>query len=135
MAGAAKDLSFYFFDLDDNVLFLKTRVFVRKTTKPQEERALSTGEFALVQPLLGRPGLWEDFALFEGTYRDFRDHGKRGVKQPFVRDIEDAIATPGTDWQAPSWPLFVYACRHQRPVSIVTARGHAPRTIKEGVRA
>jgi hypothetical protein len=138
MATPAEAHSFYFFDFDDNVMFLKTKVFVRNAVT-RAEVALSTGEFALVYPQLGRPGRWEDFALFDGTYRDFHDRpGDQlpgGAKQPFVRDVEEAVATPGCSWQAPSWKLFVYACEHQRPLSIVTARGHAPETLQEGVRA
>jgi hypothetical protein len=137
MAAPAEGHSFYFFDFDDNVMFLKTKVFVRNT-RTRAEVALTTGEFALVYPQLGRPGRWEDFALFDGTYRDFRDlppDQLAGGKQSFVRDVEEAVATPAQAWQAPSWDLFVYACEHQRPVSIVTARGHAPQTLQEGVRA
>src|SRR5207244_2135786 len=124
------------FDFDDNVMFLKTTIYLRNTVT-KEEVGVSTGEFALAQPLLGRPGKWEDFAVFDGTYRDFRDQpvepgGRK--KQQFVRDVEAAAAGPD-GWQAPSWDLFVYACREQRPLSLVTARGHAPETLKAGVRA
>jgi hypothetical protein len=129
--GMTEALSFYFFDLDDNVLFLKTRIFVRNTVTG-EERALSTGEFALVYPQLGKPGPWGDFAEFEGSYRDFRDGA--GGKQPFVRDVEEAIADESTPWRGPSWRLFAHACAEQRPLSLVTARGHAPTTLKQGVR-
>jgi hypothetical protein len=138
MTAPAQAHSFYFFDFDDNIMFLKTRIFVRNTLT-RAEVALTTSEFALVHPQLGRPGRWEDFALFDGTDRDFRDRPAdqlpAGGKQPFVRDVEEAVATPGSSWQAPSWQLFVYACEHQRPLSIVTARGHAPQTVREGVRA
>jgi hypothetical protein len=138
MAAPTKSQSFYFFDFDDNVMFLKTRIFVRNTLT-RKEVAFSTGEFALVYPQFGRPGQWEDFAIFEGSYRDFRDSPSdqlpAGRKQPFVRDVEEASAAPDTDWQAPSWKLFAYACAQQRPLSIVTARGHTEQTIREGVRA
>jgi len=41
---------------------------------------------------------------------------------------------PGNEWQAPSWPLFVHACQKQRPVAIVTGRGHSRETLQAGIR-
>jgi hypothetical protein len=137
MAEQGEAHSFYFFDFDDNVMFLGTRIVVRHTVTKQEVR-VSTGDFALIYPQLGRPGKWENFAVFDGTYRDFRDLPAEqlgGRKQPFVRDVEAAVAAKTPRWQAPSWELFVYACKQQRPLSIVTARGHTPATLKDGVRA
>ena len=138
MARSAKSgTSFYLFDFDDNIMFLSTTIFVQNT-ETKEEVALSTGDFALVHPQLGRPGNWENFAIFDGSYRNFRDlppeETKAGRKQHFVADVEQAIGAEGTAWQGPAWEVFVYACRNQRPVSIVTARGHSARTLKAGVR-
>lgn len=138
MARSAKSgTSFYLFDFDDNIMFLSTTIFVRNTVT-KEEVALSTGDFALVHPQLGRPGKWENYAIFEGSYRNFRDlppaELEPGGRQHFVADVEQAVGAGGTAWQGPAWDVFVYACLNQRPVSIVTARGHSPRTIKAGVR-
>ena len=48
---ANESVSFYFFDCDDNMMFLPTTILVRNTvTKEIEE--LSTGEFADVHPVL-----------------------------------------------------------------------------------
>ena len=51
-----------------------------------------------------------------------------------MEDVEEVLESGDQSWQAPSWNLFVHACNKQRPVSIVTARGHSPETIKTGVR-
>ncbi len=59
---------------------------------------------------------------------------KPDQKQYLVEDIKKAIAGAPEKWQAPSWEMFVYACKQQRPLSIVTARGHSRETIQEGVR-
>jgi hypothetical protein len=137
MAPKSDGVSFYFFDFDDNVMFLKTRIFIRnKETK--ELCGVTTKEFAKIQPELGKEGKWEQYEKFDGTYRYFRDiptdELQPGQKQYFVEDVEEALESGDQSWQAPSWNLFVYACNKQRPVSIVTARGHSPETIKTGVR-
>jgi hypothetical protein len=143
-------LSFYFFDFDDNIMFLSTPIFIfsRKTGEPKR---LTTGQFANIQPHLGQSGKYQDYAVFRktinhgkygrlhGSFNNFRDipaeEIKPGQKQHFVADVEKAIKSRDPKrWQAPSWDLFVYACQQQRPVSIITARGHSRETLKAGVR-
>lgn len=128
--------SFYLFDFDDNIMFLPTPIFVRDT-ETKEEKALSTGEFATVHPQLGKPGRWESFAVFDGSFRNFRDLSAdevgAGRKQHFVADIERALDSDPEAWQGPAWQVFVYACEKQRPLSIVTARGHSVETLRAGV--
>jgi hypothetical protein len=135
--SADAGISFYFFDFDDNIMFLSTPIFVRNTVT-KEDRPLSTGEFANVSPLLGRPGPWENYAIVADSYRNFRDIPPSQLpargEQPFVADVRAAITSAKAKWQGPSWKFFVYACEHQRPLSIVTARGHSPDTVKAGVR-
>ncbi len=130
-------ISFYFFDFDDNIMFLSTSIVVRNPVT-RETRELSTGEFANVHSLLGQPGDWQDWAMFDGSFKNFRDipedQLEPGQKQHFVNDVEAAVSGPDDSWQAPAWPLFVHACAAQRPVSIVTARGHSPATLQAGVR-
>ncbi len=133
---AFRAASYYLFDFDDNVMCLGTSIFLRNSVTGRE-RAVSTREFAEIQPLLGRPGPWADFAVSEESFRDFCDlppGRRRGKKQPFVADVERAVACGGTRWQGPSWDVFAYACKHQRPVSIITARSHSPGTLKAGMR-
>ena len=130
-------LSFYFFDFDDNIMFLSTPIYILDTFRNQE-KAISTGDFANIHPHLGKPGKWENYTLFDGSYREFRDIPPdelgSGQKQHFIRDVEAAVSSDDESWKAPSWPLFVYVCEMQRPVSIITARGHSPETLKAGVR-
>ena len=132
-----KSKSFYFFDFDDNIMFLSTPIFV-KNQETDEVEGVSTSKFAEIRMDLGKVGRWKDFALFDGSYSHFRDipedQLQPGQKQWFVQDVEDALAKSQDEWQAPSWDLFVYACREQRPLSIVTARGHRRETLKAGVR-
>ncbi len=132
-----KDLSFYFFDFDDNIMFVRTPILIRdrKTKKVTE---ISTADFAKIRSDFGKPGKYQDMEVFENTYSHFRDIAADQVKpgdvQHFVADVTKAVAGKPDDWQRPAWKLFVHACNAQRPVAIVTARGHSPDTLKAGVR-
>jgi hypothetical protein len=134
--------SFYFFDFDDNVAYLSTPIIVfNKDTG--HEVSLTSGEFAEINKDIGKSGKFEnyfmDFNDATGTFRNFRDKdfsmAQRitGRKQSFVRDIEKALQEPHESWKAPSWDCFYHATYNQRPVSVITARGHGSETIKQGI--
>lgn len=130
--------SFYFFDFDDNVMFLETTILIQNTATA-EVREMGTAEFAQIWPKLGQPGEWQEYGLFTDSYHYFRDipadQLSDGGQQHFLRDVQRAVTSrPPEEWQAPSWAFFVHACTLQRPVSIITARGHAPETIRAGIR-
>jgi hypothetical protein len=150
MAVSSDGTSFYFFDFDDNIIFLSTLIFILNK-KTKEPKRLTTGEFANIHPQLGHRGKYQNYDVFDetvdskkygrlhGSFNNFLDISeeelKSGQKQHFVLDVEKAIETADQkSWQAPSWDLFVYACKQQRPISIITARGHSPETLKAGVR-
>ena len=136
MPSNPERLSLYFFDVDDNIVFLSTPIYVLNTDTGVEKR-VSTGEFAQIHPHLEQPGMWEDFRIFDGSFREFRDIEPDklgpGQDQYFVRDVKKLISDDSGKWRAPSWDYFVHACNAQRPLSFVTARGHHPDTIKAGV--
>jgi hypothetical protein len=139
MSAKGSGISFYLFDFDDNIMFLTTPLILQNTvTKDIQE--VSTGDFAVIHPQLGKSGDWADWNTFEETYKYFNDIPQEnlepGEQQYFVRDIKNAISeNPENEkWQAPSWKLFQGACSIQAPLSIVTARGHSPETIKAGIR-
>lgn len=126
-------VSFYFFDIDDNLLFLPTKIYVTDT-ETGAEKGLSTGAFADVEGLLGKPGRWEAWTLGPGAFRDFSDTpGAAPCDSAFVRDIRAALG--GQGWRGPSWPLYLHACAEGRPTAFITARGHAPETIRAGLAA
>lgn len=139
--GAREDgsVTFYFFDFDDNTMFLDTQVGLRDR-RTGTEVLVSTHAFAQIRQFLGRPGEWEHHELYEGSYRFFRDKDPDAAQgddtEYFVQDIRHAIIHKDEMlWQAPSWTMFVHACAAGRPLSIITARGHSDATIKAGVRA
>lgn len=142
-------VTFYFFDFDDNIMRLATPI-VLKHCKTGAEREISTEDFAAFRKARGAddpyacdpdatddPKEWRNYAMFDGSFRYFEDippeEIEDGERQYFVRDVAAAIAVDGTGWQAPSWAMFRHACAAGRPVSIITARGHARETIRAGL--
>lgn len=135
--------SFYFFDFDDNVAFLSTPTFVFHKDSGQERR-LSSGEFARESRNIGRRGLFKDYRIDyneqTGTFRCFRDREMSLVdrvlrkRQMFVEDLAAVLGFEDFRWKGPSWSCFYHAVFNQRPVSVITARGHHPETIKDGIR-
>lgn len=137
MSQVARGESFYFFDLDDNVLYLDTRLLLRSKSTGAE-KALTTAEFAKARSVIGTPGAWEDFEFFDATYRHYYDltpaEAAAGKQQYLVADIEKAIEKPPAQWQGPAWPFLVHACREQRPIAFITARAQSRSTIQAGIR-
>ena len=136
--------SFYFFDFDDNVAFLTTPAFIFHKANGSEIR-LTSGEFAQVQRQVGVSGPYAEYKMDfndqTGTFRHFRDQDMSWLernlmrrKQVFVQDLAGALGFPDLQWKGPSWSCFYHATLNNRPVSMITARGHAPQTIRDGVR-
>jgi hypothetical protein len=126
--------SFYFFDFDDNVAHLNTPLYIfhRETG---ETLKLSTQAWITFHSTIGK--INSPYADYEiryddqtGSFRDFRDviisEAERliGKKQTFVKDIEALLNVPDLQWKGPSWDCFYHATFNQRPVGIITARGH-----------
>jgi hypothetical protein len=135
--------SFYFFDFDDNIAFLTTSLILfHKQTGA--ELAISSTEYAQVHIAIGNSGPYKDYEIrFDdkiGTYRNFRDREAEELiklgsqRQIFVEDVCAILDLPDLNWKGPSWETFYHATFNQRPVSLITARGHHPDTLKDGVR-
>lgn len=134
--------SFYFFDFDDNIASLTTPLilFHKKTG---QEMAVSSREWAHIHSQIGVSGVYKEFEIRfcdgTGTFKFFRDHEmheleKLGHKdQVFVHDISKILGVSDLEWKGPSWECFYHACFNQRPISVITARGHHPETIKSGI--
>ncbi len=135
--------SFYFFDFDDNIAALATPTYIfhRETGA---EQMLSTREFGEHSGSIGKSGPYKDYELKldgeVGSFRSFRDRNLSllerllGRRQMFVEDLMTALGLPDFHWKGPSWNCFYHAVFNKRPLSLITARGHQPETIKEGVR-
>lgn len=134
--------SFYFFDFDDNVAFLATPlVLFHKQTGI--ELSITSGEYARENQNIGRSGVFAEYEIRgddqSGTYRNFRDHSNErlselGLKtQMFLHDVAEALGHEDLVWKGPSWSTFYHATFNQRPVSVITARGHTSRTVEQGI--
>ena len=135
--------SFYFFDFDDNVAFLSTPVFLfHKDTG--DEVAISSGDYARAQNAIGAFGPFADFRVRlcdeTGTFRRFRDRDRASIeravsapREAFIEDLAEALGYPDFHWKGPSWSCFLHAAINQRPTALITARGHRPETIGEGI--
>ena len=126
--------SFYFFDFDDNIAFLTTPLILfHKTTG--EELNLSSHEWAVHHTTIGKSGIYSEYEIrwddLTGTFRCFRDinlsevEKQAGKRQPFVQDILQSMGMPDLQWKGPSWDCLYHAVFNQRPISIITARGHS----------
>ncbi len=135
--------SFYFFDFDDNVAFLTTPMFLfHKDTKAEIE--ISSREFAKHSAFIGQSGSFASYDLNHdpehGSFRRFRDKNVSwlerllGHRQVFVQDLAAALGHPDIDWKGPSWNCFYHAVFNSRPLALITARGHHPRTIAAGIK-
>ena len=135
--------SFYFFDFDDNLAILPTPIYVFHKTD-QHQLKLSSDEFAQVSTSLGCFGPYKDYYVdfcdLRGSFRNFRDHRLSlkgrilGEQQSFVKDVQQALRVSEALWKGPSWSCFYHAVFNQRPISMITARGHRSETLKQGIR-
>lgn len=135
--------SFYFFDFDDNIAFLTTPLILFHK-QSGEELLLSSSEWALHHAGIGKSPPYIDYEIrydeYTGSFRNFRDlelsevEKLKGRKQLFIEDIQAALKLPDLQWKGPSWYCFYHATFNQRPISVITARGHNAHTIQEGVR-
>jgi len=134
--------SFYFFDFDDNVAYLTTPIVIFNK-KTGAERTMSSGEWASYHHTIGKEGPFKDYIVDYddevGTFRYFRDQKHTFIdkivrrKQTFLSDIEKALQQADYSWKAPSWNCFYHATYNNRPISVITARGHQKETIKDGI--
>lgn len=135
--------SFYFFDFDDNIACLMTPLILFHKESGLE-LALSSQEWAAVHHMIGKTGKYKNYEIRfcdqTGTFKHFRDHEAHELErlghndQIFVRDVAEILGYADNEWKGPSWECFYHACFNQRPISIITARGHQPETIVKGIK-
>jgi hypothetical protein len=130
--------SFYFFDFDDNVVHLPTNIILFHK-QSLAEKSVSTLEYANSAHLIGKAGTdYESFKLIDdperGSFRNFREQRSLSRnEQPLIRDMKAALLHPFVDWRGPSWDFFMHAVNNSRPISVITARGHHPHTIRRAI--
>jgi hypothetical protein len=115
-----RKLRVYKFDWDDNILNLPTKIKMYKKGNPVY---VSTSEFAELRNN-------SEYEVRGDAFDEFRDFGRRG-DDAFIEDTKKAIEN---NWKAPSFKKFKEALKYVNYFAIITARGHAPETIKRGVK-
>jgi len=118
------DLKYYAFDWDDNIVTMPTRIMVKDDN--DEVIGMTTEDFAHYRNKLGK----EEFdynghkivGYDEDPFRNFRTEGDKAFL------VDAMLAKTG-----PAWSDFVECVNNGSIFSIITARGHNPKTIKEGV--
>jgi hypothetical protein len=132
---ADRDLKYYIFDWDDNILHMPTRIHLEKRQPDGSwtPHQVSTSVFSLIRHDTEnyRPphGHWQE------AFVEFQDAANSSESQ-FLRDAREAItrSLDGTERPPPSFQTFRQTLVEGRMFAIVTARGHAPETLRTGVR-
>lgn len=121
------DYKYYAFDWDDNLMYMPTKLFLK--AKDGSEVPMTTGDFAEWRDKIGKEDFdYEGKTIVGYAKNPFRMFGVEGDKQ-FLEDIKTApLATDR------SWNKFVEAINGGSYFAIITARGHNPLTLEEGVK-
>ena len=115
-------LSYYSFDWDDNLIEMPTKILF-KDVKNGGIKEVDTHSFAEIRSKLPELGL--EYLPNDGSFINFRDNDE--ANEQFAKD---AVKSP----TAKAWPAFVRAINTASFFAIITARGHSPQALKQGVR-
>lgn len=131
---ASRDLKYYIFDWDDNILHMPTHIHLERRLQDGSwaPHVVSTSLYAVIRSdtVNYRPpnGDWES------AFREFRDFSTDDESK-FLKDARAAIdrVLSGTDKPPPSFQTFRQTLVEGRIFAIVTARGHNSETLRRGV--
>ncbi len=133
-AIADRDLKYYIFDWDDNILRMPTHIHLerRLANDTWVPHLVSTAIFSVIRSDTRNyraPGNdWEK------AFREFRDFSGDD-ESTFLKDAVEAMdrVRTGKEKPPPSFNTFRRTLVEGRIFAIVTARGHKPETLKKGV--
>ena len=131
---ALRDLKYYIFDWDDNILHMPTYIHLERRLADGTwvPHLVSTALFSVIRKDVRnyRPpgGEWEK------AFVEFRDPASQ-TESKFLTDARKAIdrLQAGDDRVPPSFNTFRKTLREGRIFAIVTARGHEQATLRKGV--
>ena len=133
---AGRDFKYYIFDWDDNILHMPTRIHLEKRGADGIWRpaAVSTSTYALVRADEQHYRMPHEGGR-AAAFCDFQDIPGELANQAFIRDTRAALCRLAAgERPGPSFETMRKTLREGRIFAIVTARGHAPQTIREAVR-
>jgi len=124
------------YDWDDNILVMPTVIHVEHLENGEWiPKDISTAKFAEIRSEIFKNTDGEDSSWklrndnYKDTYCEFRDYGPRG-EIAFVEDMINAIKTNSF---GPVWDKFIQCIVDGHVFMIITARGHEPQTIRNGI--
>lgn len=123
-----KTLTYYSFDVDDNLLFNSTVIHMdKKEGENWIPVDVSTEEFAVVR------NDKENYRYRNNepneAFSDFRDWGPRG-NDTFLLDFQDSVINKRF---GPSWNKFIECMVNGYIFSIITSRGHSIRNVQRAI--
>ena len=140
---AERDFKYYIFDWDDNILHMPTKIHLEHLEHLDGETgewkpvAVSTAVFALVRTDSENYRFPREGGR-EAAFRDFADEkhlSPASEKRAFIRDTRAALARiKAGERPGPSFETLRKTLREGRIFAIVTARGHASKTIRDAVK-
>ena len=117
-------MKYYAFDWDDNLMYMPTKIYLKD--EDGNSVGMSTEDFAEYRSEVGKePFEYEGHTIVGFDDDAFRDFKVTGDKKFLV----DAMKAP----VGPAWDDFVEAVNNGSIFAIVTARGHTPSVLKNGV--
>lgn len=133
-AVADRDLKYYIFDWDDNILHMPTRIHLERLTEDGQwvPHSVSTAAFSVIRK--DRDHYRAPHNSWEAAFREFRDIEIED-ENVFLRDTRNAIdaVVEGRQRAGPSFERFRRTLVEGRIFAIVTARGHSPDIIRQAV--
>lgn len=118
------DTKYYAFDCDDNIMFMPTSIML--LSENYEEVPMSTEDFAEHRHQIGKESFsYKGTTIVDYAPNPFRNFREEGDKR-FV--LDSMIASVG-----PSWNDFIECVNGGYIFAIITARGHNPKALREGV--
>lgn len=131
---ASRDLKYYIFDWDDNILRMPTHIHLERRLQDGSwvPHLVSTALFAVIRndKVNYRPphGNWGE------AFQEFQDFGPANPRR-FLDDAETAIGRVLSGAEPPprSFNTFRKTLTEGRLFAIVTARGHRSETLRKGV--
>jgi hypothetical protein len=134
LSVADRNLKYYIFDWDDNILHMPTRIHLERRLLDGSwvPHLVSTSLFAVIRNDTANYRPPEgDWAKAFCEFRDFDDHDE----SKFLKDARTALDTllKGESKPPPSFETFKKSLIEGRIFAIVTARGHSSETLKKGV--
>jgi len=117
-----KKLVYYSFDIDDNLLFMDTKIKLEHLVDGEWiDEFVDTAKFAVVRT---DPN-WR-YKGGDESFEEFRDWGPKG-KNTFLFDFKKAVID---EKFGPSWNKFIECLVNGNIFSIITSRGHEPNNVR-----